>query len=142
MYNPSSHNNHFTQLYHAAEKLGDNYMHCGCREKQKIMTPDKKERMAPKNPSNEFVTDLMAGGIAGAVAKTAVAPIERVKIILQTQDLNPRIRRGEIPPYKGEWCKKGHHCSLLHALAQDKQGSGSNITSMHLREICSCWCNA
>ncbi|CAL8470430.1 g9972 [Coccomyxa elongata] len=70
-------------------------------ETQKFMVPDKKERMAPKNPTKEFVTDLMAGGIAGAVAKTAVAPIERVKIILQTQDLNPRIRRGEIPPYKG-----------------------------------------
>lgn len=74
----------------------------GCREGQRFTVPDTKERMAPKNPTKEFITDLMAGGIAGAVAKTAVAPIERVKIILQTQDLNPRIRRGEIPPYKGE----------------------------------------
>lgn len=41
-------------------------------------------------------------GAAGAIAKTAVAPIERVKLVLQTQDLNPRIRRGEIPPYKGD----------------------------------------
>lgn len=30
-----------------------------------------------------------------------MAPIERVKLVLQTQDLNPRIRCGEIPPYKG-----------------------------------------
>ena len=75
------------------------------------MIPDKKERMAPKTPTKEFVTDLMAGGIAGAIAKTAVAPIERVKIILQTQDLNPRIRRGEIPPYKGEDSKTGTLCS-------------------------------
>jgi len=43
----------------------------------------------------------LAGGVAGAVAKTAVAPIERVKLLLQTQDTNPRIRSGEIPPYKG-----------------------------------------
>lgn len=72
------------------------------------MIPDKKERMAPKTPTMEFVTDLIAGGIAGAIAKTAVAPIERVKIILQTQDLNPRIRRGEIPPYKGDDSKTAH----------------------------------
>ena len=57
---------------------------------------------APKRVSREFFKDLLAGGIAGAIAKTAVAPIERVKLILQTQDLNPRIRRGEIPPYKGK----------------------------------------
>ena len=44
---------------------------------------------------------LLLWSCAGAIAKTAVAPIERVKLILQTQDLNPRIRRGEIPPYKG-----------------------------------------
>ena len=56
---------------------------------------------APTRVTKEFIKDLLAGGIAGAIAKTAVAPIERVKLILQTQDLNPRIRRGEIPPYKG-----------------------------------------
>ncbi|CAL5218399.1 g74 [Coccomyxa viridis] len=56
---------------------------------------------APKRVTKEFFKDLLAGGIAGAIAKTAVAPIERVKLVLQTQDLNPRIRRGEIPPYKG-----------------------------------------
>ena len=44
---------------------------------------------------------LLVWSCAGAIAKTAVAPIERVKLILQTQDLNLRIRRGEIPPYKG-----------------------------------------
>lgn len=42
--------------------------------------------------------------MAGAVAKTVVAPIERVKLLLQTQDTNPRIRSGEIPPYKGARC--------------------------------------
>ena len=57
---------------------------------------------APKRVSKVLFKDLLAGGIAGAIAKTAVAPIERVKLILQTQDLNPRIRRGEIPPYKGK----------------------------------------
>ncbi|KDD73840.1 hypothetical protein H632_c1793p0 [Helicosporidium sp. ATCC 50920] len=48
-----------------------------------------------------FVADLAAGGTAGALSKTAVAPIERVKLLLQTQDSNPRIKSGEIPRYSG-----------------------------------------
>jgi len=35
-----------------------------------------------------FVKDLMAGGVAGTISKTAVAPIERVKLVLQIQDAN------------------------------------------------------
>lgn len=31
----------------------------------------------------DFVKELIAGGVAGAFSKTAVAPLERVKIILQ-----------------------------------------------------------
>lgn len=45
--------------------------------------------------------DWLAGGIAAGVSKTVVAPIERVKLLLQTQDANPRIASGEIPRYTG-----------------------------------------
>lgn len=38
-----------------------------------------------RDPLTSFLTDLLAGGLAGAISKTAVAPIERVKLILQTQ---------------------------------------------------------
>ena len=65
------------------------------------MIPAAVEGKAPSNPSYKFFADLAAGGVAGAVSKTAVAPIERVKLILQTQDSNPRIKSGEIPPYTG-----------------------------------------
>jgi len=48
-----------------------------------------------------FVADFAAGGISGAVAKTATAPIERVKLIIQTQDSNPKIMSGEVKRYTG-----------------------------------------
>ncbi|MGK3755976.1 MAG: solute carrier family 25 (adenine nucleotide translocator) protein 4/5/6/31 [Bacillariaceae sp.] len=34
-------------------------------------------------------------------AKTCTAPIERVKLLIQTQDANPRIIRGEVERYQG-----------------------------------------
>jgi len=42
-----------------------------------------------------------AGGIAGAVAKTITAPMEKVKLAIQNQDSNPKILSGEMPRYKG-----------------------------------------
>merc|ERR1712159_344281 len=46
---------------------------------------------------SNFIIDFLAGGVSGAIAKTCTAPIERVKLIIQTQDANPRIMSGEIP---------------------------------------------
>lgn len=49
----------------------------------------------------DFLIDFSLGGVSGAIAKTITAPIERVKLIIQTQDANPRIRSGEVPRYTG-----------------------------------------
>merc|ERR1719191_838322 len=43
----------------------------------------------------------MLGGVSGAVSKTFTAPIERVKLLIQTQDANPKIMSGEVPRYTG-----------------------------------------
>jgi len=51
--------------------------------------------------STEFILNFLVGGVPGAVAKTTTAPIERVKLLLQTQDANPKIISGEVPRYKG-----------------------------------------
>jgi len=38
-----------------------------------------------------FAKDFMAGGISAAISKTAVAPIERVKLLLQVQHASKQI---------------------------------------------------
>merc|ERR1719164_319978 len=50
---------------------------------------------------SNFILDFVAGGVSGAIAKTCTAPIERVKLIIQTQDANPKIISGEVPRYTG-----------------------------------------
>merc|ERR1712028_124132 len=49
----------------------------------------------------DFLIDFAAGGVSGAISKTLTAPIERVKLVIQTQDANPKIRSGEVPRYTG-----------------------------------------
>ena len=35
--------------------------------------------------ASSFIVDFLAGGLSGSVAKTIAAPVERVKILLQTK---------------------------------------------------------
>jgi len=47
-----------------------------------------------------FVVDFMLGGVSAAVSKTAAAPIERVKLLIQNQD--EMLKSGRLTqPYKG-----------------------------------------
>jgi solute carrier family 25 (adenine nucleotide translocator) protein 4/5/6/31 len=47
-----------------------------------------------------FATDFLMGGVSAAVSKTACAPIERVKLLIQNQD--EMIKAGRLSePYKG-----------------------------------------
>lgn len=47
-----------------------------------------------------FMKDFAAGGISAAISKTAVAPIERVKLLLQVQHISKQIT--EEQRYKGK----------------------------------------
>ena len=47
-----------------------------------------------------FAKDFLAGGIAAAISKTAVAPIERVKLLLQVQATSKQIAAKD--QYKGK----------------------------------------
>lgn len=57
--------------------------------------------MAKDSNMQAFMVDFLLGGVSGAVSKTLTAPIERVKLVVQTQDANPKIRSGEVPRYTG-----------------------------------------
>ena len=45
--------------------------------------------------NRDFMMDFIAGGISAAVSKTVVAPLERVKILLQIQDAQKTIAKEE-----------------------------------------------
>lgn len=47
-----------------------------------------------------FGKDFVAGGVSAAISKTAVAPIERVKLLLQVQHVSKQI--SEAQRYKGK----------------------------------------
>jgi solute carrier family 25 (adenine nucleotide translocator) protein 4/5/6/31 len=74
----------------------------------------------------DFLIDFAAGGTAGAVSKTLTAPIERVKLVIQTQDANPKIISGEVPRYTGI----GNCFARIHSEQGMKafwRGNGVNI---------------
>lgn len=58
-----------------------------------------KKPQTTEEKAIKFVSDLLAGGVAGGVSKTIVAPIERVKLLLQVQDASSQIAADK--KYKG-----------------------------------------
>merc|ERR1711959_268932 len=86
-----------------------------------------KELIMPKGGSmTDFLIDFAAGGVSGAVSKTITAPIERVKLVIQTQDANPKIKSGEVPRYTGI----GNCFSRIHSeqgMGAFWRGNGTNI---------------
>lgn len=65
-------------------------------------TLDAGSRSAQEHDKRSFSyvwRSLVAGGVAGCVAKTAIAPLDRVKILFQTN--NPRFQR-----HAGPWRRR------------------------------------
>merc|ERR1712072_713195 len=86
-----------------------------------------RELTMPKGGSvTDFLIDFAAGGVSGAVSKTLTAPIERVKLVIQTQDANPKIKSGEVPRYTGIGdCFKRIHSE--QGMGAFWRGNGTNI---------------
>jgi len=56
--------------------------------------------MAEQKQKSNFLIDFTMGGVSAAISKTAAAPIERVKLLLQNQ--NEMLKTGRLDrPYKG-----------------------------------------
>ncbi|KAI9027000.1 mitochondrial ADP/ATP translocator [Hyaloraphidium curvatum] len=56
--------------------------------------------MSKNDSATSFAVDFLMGGVSAAVSKTAAAPIERVKLLIQNQD--EMIKQGRLDrPYKG-----------------------------------------
>lgn len=60
-----------------------------------------KEEGAKAPDPSAFMKDFIAGGVSAAVSKTAMAPMERVKLILQVQHVSKQI--SEDKRYKGRY---------------------------------------
>jgi solute carrier family 25 (adenine nucleotide translocator) protein 4/5/6/31 len=56
---------------------------------------------AKKGKLEQLASDLLIGGSIGAISKTVMAPVERVKLLMQTQDSNPDVLSGKVQRYKG-----------------------------------------
>jgi solute carrier family 25 (adenine nucleotide translocator) protein 4/5/6/31 len=64
-------------------------------KRAKMSKPQEK-----KNDLTSFAIDFLMGGVSAAVSKTAAAPIERVKLLIQNQD--EMLKTGRLAePYKG-----------------------------------------
>jgi len=54
-----------------------------------------------KSKIEQLGSDLLIGGGIGAISKTVMAPVERVKLLMQTMDSNPDVLSGKVERYKG-----------------------------------------
>lgn len=98
----------------------------------------------------QVVTDLVIGGSIGAIAKTAMAPVERVKLLLQTMDSNPDVISGKVQPYKGDAHREQHqahdrdtdtvtHTDMQTVKAHSNITSLNHQSSLHLIVFSACW---
>ncbi|KAG0281281.1 hypothetical protein BGZ96_001194 [Linnemannia gamsii] len=57
--------------------------------------------------TSDTVKHLIAGGAAGAVSRTIVSPLERMKILFQVQGPEPANYQGVIPTLRKMWVEEG-----------------------------------
>lgn len=65
------------------------------------MEESKKSTMVSTEKKKNFLQDFAIGGASAAISKTVVAPIERVKLLLQTQDSHLDMVSGKVARYTG-----------------------------------------
>jgi solute carrier family 25 (adenine nucleotide translocator) protein 4/5/6/31 len=68
-----------------------------------------------KSGYGKVLKDFVLGGTSGAIAKTIAAPIERVKLLLQTQMNNPKLAAR---PYTGTQSFNKRYYGLFQPLCE------------------------
>lgn len=67
----------------------------------------------------DTIKHLIAGGVAGAISRTAVSPMERMKILFQVQGPEPAAYHGIMPTLTKMWREEGMMGFL--------RGNGTNV---------------
>ncbi|CAI0431000.1 unnamed protein product [Linum tenue] len=80
------------------------FQYCGSSSSVSSIVPSTGSPVFVQAPAEKglagFAIDFLMGGVSAAVSKTAAAPIERVKLLIQNQD--EMIKTGRLAePYKG-----------------------------------------
>lgn len=68
---------------------------------EKALNLKRKRNSSSSSRFNNFQRDLMAGAVMGGAVHTIVAPIERAKLLLQTQESNLAIVASGRRKFKG-----------------------------------------
>jgi len=63
------------------------------------MSHSKPAQGPKKTKLQQLGSDLLIGGSIGAIAKTVMAPVERVKLLMQTQHSNAEVLSGRVAAY-------------------------------------------
>jgi hypothetical protein len=71
------------------------------QQRRQLQQQQQQQQQVPREAWSNFPRDLMVGAILGGVAHTLVAPVERAKLLLQTQDSNMAVMHGKHTRYKG-----------------------------------------
>jgi len=116
------------------------------QSQDKILQTKIQEKRRKKPIEKDWVEFLVAGGSAGAIARTCVAPIERVKIIFQVnkggqyKSLGPQLVREEgiLSLWKGNSAaviRVIPYMSLTFLGYEKYNGLYSNVNSLTLRHL-------